>query len=496
MKGRRQHQFSAVIGAPMLVAIVLVAIVVLIIGSQSADARQTDCTGWNPPNTLVLSAGSPQQGQVGKPFQTDLQVQLANTDGCQLTGYWAGVSVVFTAPSSGASGSFSSTGSNVVDIGTDIQGAANAPTFTANGIPGDYTIEATSSYGIVLLYLTNTANGVAASMTSRNGSSRSATVDTSFAQPLQVQVLDANGRPVSGASIEFALGTGATGASAAFVDGGAHATEVTDSNGIASSPGLRANGTPGRFTATASTNRIDAVHYDLRNLAPRLTAGAKTETATVEQRYRQPLRTRVLDGHVRPVEGVTVSFALAQGTNGASASFAGGATQATVTSDAEGNAISPRLVANSTAGSFAATATTSGTGVIDYSLRNLAGPPAMVTAGAASGESTPSATRFPVPLAVTVSDRYGNPIVGRSVKFSAPMHGPSGYFAVVHKRGQNGHRLIRYTARSVTVKTNTNGIAVAPPFNANRTAGAYLVKATLKSSSARAAFALVNTRRP
>ena len=119
-----------------------------------------------------------------------------------------------------------------------------------------------------------------------------------------------------------------------------------------------------------------------------------------------------------------------------------------------------------------------------------------IIAGAASGESTPSASRFPVPLAITVADRYGNPVVGTSVKFSAPLRGASGYFTLVNKHGPNGNKPTRYTAPSITMKTNANGIAVAPPFKANRTAGAYLVTATLKGSNAHASFVLVNTPRP
>jgi hypothetical protein len=39
------------------------------------------CPASNPPNELVLAAGSGQQAQLGKQFAQSLQVQLANTNG-------------------------------------------------------------------------------------------------------------------------------------------------------------------------------------------------------------------------------------------------------------------------------------------------------------------------------------------------------------------------------------------------------------------------------
>jgi hypothetical protein len=46
----------------------------------------------------------------------------------------------------------------------------------------------------------------------------------------------------------------------------------------------------------------------------------------------------------------------------------------------------------------------------------------------------------------------------------------------------------------VRVKTNADGIAVAPPFTANGKPGGFIVTATVAGTRAHAAFALVNTR--
>jgi protocatechuate 3,4-dioxygenase beta subunit len=463
----------------VLTLVFLPASVALALGVARAAAQGGDCQGWIPPNTLVLMSGSPQQGQIGKPFQTNLQVALANTNGCPLAGSWAGVSVVFTAPATGSSGTFASTDTNVADVGTDANGSAMAPPFAANRTAGDYSVVASSAYGSVTLYLTNTAEGVAASIAERGARSRTATVGTGY-RPLQALVLDANGHPVAGANVSFQISSGATGAGAVFASGGARTATTTDANGTATSPALVANSSTGHFTATATVEGVSTpVTYALRNLAPRLTAPSRSATATIDSHYARPLEARVVDSHGGPVQGVAVTFALPQAATGPGAVFLGGGAQATATTNAQGSASSPPIVAGATAGSFTATASiVSVSKPIVYSLRNLAGAPATISAGAASGESTSVGTRFPIPLAVTVEDKEGNPVPGALVSFSAPVGGPTGRF-VVH-----GHHL-----RVVWVRTNSHGIAVAPLLVAGGHSGGFAV--TARSGSARTAFALV-----
>jgi protocatechuate 3,4-dioxygenase beta subunit len=152
-----------------------------------------------------------------------------------------------------------------------------------------------------------------------------------------------------------------------------------------------------------------------------------------------------------------------------------------VLTDANGLAIAPPLIANKTAGSFTATATALGARPGRYVLENLAAAPTGITAGAADGQSTTVGERFPIPLAVTVTDKNGNPVSGATITFSAPAKGASGYFT--RKR------------RSVRVRTNSKGIAVAPPFSANASVGGYAVTATVKGRSVRTAFSLVNASR-
>ncbi len=212
--------------------------------------------------------------------------------------------------------------------------------------------------------------------------------------------------------------------------------------------------------------------------------GGLVRSATVGLRYRQRLRARMVGEAARPLEGVSVTFTIAKGANGATAGFPDGSNQATVTTSTAGWATSPPLTANGTAGRFGATATSPGSKPVTYRLHNQPGTPIAIAVGAASGQSTPVGTRFPIRLAVTLTDAQKNPVVGATVLFSAPRHGAGGYFT--------SHRRQSRTAR---VRTNAAGVAIAPPFTANRVPGGYIVTTTSVRSRKSAAFALVNEPR-
>ena len=457
----------------------------LTIAGSSARASGSACPTTNSPNELVLVSGSGQQAQLGKQFAQSMQVRLANTNGCPLTGNLAGITVNFDAPGTGASGIFASSGSREAYVGTDAEGIATAPPFTANYTTGDYAVDAHSDYGSVGISLSNTANGLPVSITSTGTTSQEATIGSGYGQPLQARVTDANGNPVQGVIVAFALVPGPTGASATFLGGEPSAT--TDSNGLATSPPFVANGIPGRFAATASTAGVSAVAtFNLDNHAATTTlqkASPRDLEATVGTRYRSTLQARLLDSAGNPIEGATVSFSITAADNGAAATFVGGTGQATALTDASGVATSPALLANKTAGTFTATAAAAGAQPGQYALANVADSPSSIARGAADGQSTTVGTRFSIPLAVTVTDKNGNPVAGATVTFTAPKSGPSGRFA----------RAKKHASRTVRVKTNSNGIAVAPPFTANLDAGGYAV--VVATGSVRAAVSLLNLPR-
>lgn len=92
------------------------------------------------PATLTGSAGSGQSASVTTVFVTALAARVADANGNPIRD----VAVTFTAPGSGASGTFAS-GSATATANTNASGIATAPPFTASGTTGAYTVIASIS---------------------------------------------------------------------------------------------------------------------------------------------------------------------------------------------------------------------------------------------------------------------------------------------------------------------------------------------------------------
>jgi protocatechuate 3,4-dioxygenase beta subunit len=434
---------------------------------RTAPTTTSSCPTPNAPNDLRLVSGSPQTTKIGSPFASSLQVAVVDRHGCPLTVPLSGISVTFTAPTGGASGTFGSSGSTSITVGTDANGIATAPGFTANQTEGDYSVRATSDYGSVTFSLHNTASGVAASVSATAGAQQSATVNRQYAQPLQARVLDSHGNPVAGVTVSFSLGAGGAGPGANFLGGGAQASAQADGSGVATSPPFVANATPGPFTATASVVGVTGVAtYGLDNHAAVYTVspGSSAElTASVYGRFAALLRVRVLDDTGSPSEGTTVTFSLEAGPAGAGATFAGGGAQATAVTDATGTATSPGIVANGTPGRLRASATVSGgTAPAGFSLRNLAatlrtGRPQLV--GRVNG-------RYPGRLYARLVGADGQPIEGITITFALGKSSDGATATFPDGSGQ------------ATATTNRSGWAVSPALTAGTTAGSFSATAS------------------
>jgi hypothetical protein len=391
-------------------------------GGESGNDTGANCPTANAPDTMTLVAGTPQTATLGSAYTTGLQVALTNGDGCAVTSGAAGVPVTFTAPSSGASGVFSASGTYTATVGADSSGMVQAPPFTANAIAGGYTVTASSQYGTVTFALTNTAAGTPARLVAISPPRQTATVAHAYRQALAVQVLDGDGYPVAGASVTFTLAastaTSPCGSGAASGDGGASAD----------------------------------------------------------------------------------------------ASFAGGTSEASATSNADGVATSPALAADDEAGTFTASAALGSSGggeeahdagsstsvpSVLFTLVNGAGEPDKLTPGVGETQSTRVGARFPVSLAVTVTDAQGNRVPGALVSFAAPFAGRAEASATFATRAASRSRRSRHgqAARAGTrvarVRTNACGVALAPELTANSQPGGYVVEASAGHARP-AAFALVN----
>jgi len=177
--------------------------------------------------------------------------------------------VIFTAPATGASGTFAN-GTNTETDTTNANGVATSTTFTANATAGGpYMVTATVSGGTTAadFSLTNLADQV----TSTTGPSQSAAINTAFAAPLAATVVSGQ-NPVSGAAVTFTAP--ATGASGTFANGTNTETDTTNASGVATSTTFTANaiiGGPYIVTATVSAGTTTE-DFSLTNTAALVTS--------------------------------------------------------------------------------------------------------------------------------------------------------------------------------------------------------------------------------
>ncbi|MGH9691546.1 MAG: hypothetical protein ACRD4C_10765 [Candidatus Acidiferrales bacterium] len=102
---------------------------------------------------IAAAGGTPQSAHTGTPFTTPLQTTVLNNGNPV-----SGVTVTFTAPGSGPSGTFTG-GVATATATTNSSGVATAPAFTANStVGGPYAVTATASgvSGTAAFALTNT----------------------------------------------------------------------------------------------------------------------------------------------------------------------------------------------------------------------------------------------------------------------------------------------------------------------------------------------------
>ena len=128
--------------------------------------------------------------------------------------------------------------------------------------------------------------------------------------------------------------------------------------------------------------------------------------------------------------------------------------------------------ANKVAGSYAVSAAVAGIPSGLFSLKNLPGPPASITATAGSPQSQTINLPFAAALKATVLDAYNNPVPATAVTFAAPATGASA---------------------ALTAPLVTDGLGTASvTATANAIAGNYLVTAATAGVSTPALFNLTN----
>lgn len=194
--------------------------------------------------SMTYLSGSPQYTTVGTSFAAPLQVTVL--DG-QLPD--VGATVIFRAPTSGASGTFAN-GSTQDTAFTNAAGVATAPTFTANGIDGGYVVEAIEPGAPDVPFSLDNDVGPPDIITATGGGGQTSVLGAAFGSPLEATVTDSYGNPIFGATVTFdAPGSGA---SAVFANGLDSESATTGFNGVAS-VAVSANASSGSYDVTASS---------------------------------------------------------------------------------------------------------------------------------------------------------------------------------------------------------------------------------------------------
>jgi Big-like domain-containing protein len=310
------------------------------------------------PFIITAAAGTPQQVTISSSFLS-LQALVKDSSGNPVPN----ASVTFTAPGSGASGTFASGTSIAAATGAD--GVATA-SVAANLTAGSYTVNATVP-GVAApapFSLTNLA-GPPANIAATAGTPQNANINKVFLTNLQTTVTDAGGNLLAGVAVTFAApGSGASGTFAGGVN-----TATTGANGVAAVP-FTANATAGNYTVNATVPGVGApAAFSLNNFPPLSIVSVATTPAPIgiytglPSRSNYPLRVNQFQSFTATIlndpsnQGVSWSISTSGGCTGPAC---GGVSNPTPTASCGG-------VPNQTCAAATYTA--------PPTIPNLAGPP-------------------------------------------------------------------------------------------------------------------------
>jgi uncharacterized repeat protein (TIGR01451 family) len=355
------------------------------------------------PLTITASAGSGQSATVDTDF---IALDALVTDGGGQP--VASASVTFSAPATGATAQLAAT-----TVATDANGHATLAVH-AGTIAGGYQIFARVAHAAApaAFALTNAPGAPVAIVTSPLTDAQTATINTAYAAALDAEIVDAFGNGVPGVTVTFSAPvSGASGTLAA-------PSVVTDATGHAQTT-ISANAAVGEFAVSVAADGVPTTSFALANISAspvRLSVkSGAPQAAIVATGFPQPLVAHVVDGNGNPLVGVAVTFTAPA--TGASVQLA----PATAFTDANGGATT-FVTAGDLAGTVVVTATTpQGAATIAFTIVTQAGAPLTATL---IPSSTPQATQvgdlFTAPLAIVITDAFGNPVPGVPVTYTAP----------------------------------------------------------------------------
>jgi protocatechuate 3,4-dioxygenase beta subunit len=237
-------------------------------GPQGVSAAAGNLTpvGYSLTNTagpaasLEVTSGSGQTATVGSGFAQPVAVTVVDQYGNPVTG----ATVEFAAPPATAAGGVFGSSTSAYST-SDSYGVATSPAFAANHVAGSWNLAAqivTCQTGGCNVGTAQNAAEVnrpdsvhLGSMKSIGGNGQARQVGQTFAQPMQVEVLDQYGNAVPNMIVDFAMPSSA--ATGSFAGGHPSAEVHTNNSGIATSPAFSANLITGSWRAQSETRNPD-----------------------------------------------------------------------------------------------------------------------------------------------------------------------------------------------------------------------------------------------
>ncbi|HEU0031876.1 MAG TPA: Ig-like domain-containing protein [Kofleriaceae bacterium] len=183
-----------------------------------------------------------------------------------------------------------------------------------------------------------------------------------------------------------------------------------------------------------------------------LPGGGTGQSQQVMTDFEAPLVVLVVDTFGQPIEGATVRFDAPA--DGATAFVADAPP-----TDRDG-LTSVDVMAGPLAGTYTIDASVHGASAVSFVLRNRAGAPRAVVPVDGTAQQASVGRAFARPLAVRVTDTYGNPVAGTPVEFAAPTSGATAQLS------------------AAVAMTDTDGLATVTA-TAGDVAGTYMVGAQL-----------------
>ena len=427
----------------------------------STSAVQTQPVTLGVPAAVSVVSGSGQETVVATAFAQPLTVKVVDQDGAAVPL----ATVTFAAPGSGATASL-----GAATAVTDASGLASVSASAGTGA-GGYAVTASVADVVTpaSFSLTNDPGAPATLTADSSAATQTAQAGTVFAASLGATVTDAYGNPVPNVTVTFAAP--ASGPTASL----AQTTAATDAQGRAS-VAATAGSAAGTYAVVASISTGHTAQFELTNSsdAPSTIAlvSGDGQHATVGTAYGASLVIVVRDQYGNPVPAVPVNFTAPS--SGATA----GLTLLAGFTDSNG-LLDTSATASTVAGAFQVVATATGaSSPVAFSLENRPGTPTAIAAEALTvAQIAQVGTAFALPLAVLVTDTYGNPVPGVQVTWTAPGSGPTAALdATTATTGADGVASVGASAGSVagsyTVGASIDGVGTVASFSLTNQVGA------------------------